>query len=432
MSEKIPQSIGKYSILGIAGKGAQGVVYEGHDPFIDRKVAIKVWSKKPKPDADEKEIQRMRRMFFNEAQTAGSLDHPQILRVYDAGEADGQLYIVMEFVDGSRNLRQHCDPRNLLPMEQVVAYIRDCALALEHAHANGVVHRDIKPANIMLNSAGEVKIVDFGIADRQHPDATKSRNHFGSPRYMSPEQARGDAIRTQSDLYSLGAVLFELLAGRPTFEKKGIPALLYNIAYEKVPDIQTIRDDVPDALAAVLTKALCKDVDERYRDGGLMAADLAAVYGEAEPEDSGEPSDDRKFKILRSLSFLEPFTDDEVYEFIDVGEWCTFRIGQEITVEEDADDALYVLVSGTVSVSRGAAVLGEINAGECLGEIGYVTDEPRACTITATKPSVALRIDEPVVDWASFPCQLKLSKQIQRVLAGRLSATARKMAEARS
>ena len=200
MSEKIPQSIGKYSILGIAGKGAQGVVYEGHDPFIDRKVAIKVWSKKPKPDADEKEIHRMRRMFFNEAQTAGSLDHPQILRVYDAGEADGQLYIVMEFVDGSRNLRQHCDPRNLLPMEQVVAYIRDCALALEHAHANGVVHRDIKPANIMLNSAGEVKIVDFGIADRQRPDATKSRNHFGSPRYMSPEQARGDAFRTQSDL----------------------------------------------------------------------------------------------------------------------------------------------------------------------------------------------------------------------------------------
>ena len=338
----------------------------------------------------------------------------------------------MEFVDGSRNLRQHCDPRNLLPMEQVVAYIRDCALALEHAHANGVVHRDIKPANIMLNSAGEVKIVDFGIADRQRPDATKSRNHFGSPRYMSPEQARGDAIRTQSDLYSLGAVLFELLAGRPTFEKKGIPALLYNIAYEKVPDIQTIRDDVPDALAAVLTKALCKDVDERYRDGGLMAADLAAVYGEAEPDDSGEPSDDRKFKILRSLSFLEPFTDDEVYEFIDVGEWCTFRIGQEITVEENADEALYVLVSGTVSVSRGATVLGEINEGECLGEISYVTDEPRACTITATKPSVALRIDEPVVDWASFPCQLKLSKQIQRVLAGRLSATARKMAEARS
>jgi len=431
MSEELPQSIGKYGIVGIAGRGAQGLVYQAHDPFIDRAVAIKVWSKAPDSDVDEQEQQQQRKMFFNEAQAAGSLDHPNILRVYDAGEADGEPYIVMEFVDGSRNLRQYCNPANLLPMAEVVQFVHDCALALEHAHSNGVVHRDIKPANIMLTGSDDIKLVDFGIADRQRTGVTQIKSSFGSPRYMSPEQARADTVSSQSDLYSLGAVLFELLTGQPTFIKKGIPALLYNIAYEPPPDIRLIREDVPEALARVVDIALTKELDGRYADGGLMAADLAAVFGEAVPVDNTEPDDDRKFAMLRPLPFLEPFTDDEVYEFIEVGEWCRFRVGQEIMVEEDADDALYVLVSGRVSVSRGAAVLDEINAGECLGEISYVTDEARVCTITATKTAIALRVDEPVTDWASFTCQLKLHKQIQRVLAERLSKSSRKMAQAR-
>lgn len=433
MGEKIPQSIGKYSVVGIAGRGAQGVVYHAHDPFIDRDVAIKVWSKAPDPDANQRDIERQRRLFFNEAQAAGSLDHPNILRVYDAGEAENEPYIVMEFVHGSRNLRQHCDPANLLPIADVVEFVRVCAMALEHAHANGVIHRDIKPANIMLSSSGDLKIVDFGIADRQRTDSTQLKSSFGSPRYMSPEQARGDSVTTQSDLYSLGAVLFELLAGRPTFVKKGIPALLYNIAYEQPPDIRTLRGDIPDALADVLSKALAKDLGDRYSDGGSMAADLAAVYADpTEQIGETEPDDERKFAMLRPLPFLEPFTDDEVYEFIEIGEWCQFRTGQELVVEEDADDALFILVAGKTTVSRGAAVISEIEAGECLGEISYVTDEPRVCTVTATKSSVALRIDEPSTDWASFTCQLKLHKQIQRVLAERLSRNARKMAEARS
>ena len=431
MADKLPTSIGKYAVNGIAGRGAQGVVYRAHDPFIDRAVAIKVWSTAPDEDADEEQLRRMRKLFFNEAQAAGSLDHPNILRVYDAGEADGEPYIVMEFVEGSHNLRQHCNRAAQLPVEQVVSYIRDCALALEHAHANGVVHRDIKPANIMLNSAGDVKIVDFGIADRQRSDATQVKSSFGSPRYMSPEQARGDSVGSQSDLYSLGTVLFELLAGEPPFQRKGIPSLLYAIAYEEPPDIRTLRPDLPETLIEIVNKALLKSTDERYQDGGSFAADLAAVYEEPVPEADDEPSDDRKFQMLRPLPFLEPFTDDELWEFIEVGEWCKFRTGQEIMVEEDADDALYILISGRVGVSRGAAVLDEINAGECLGEIGYVLDEPRVCTITAVKSSVALRIDEPVTDWASFTCQLKLSKQIQRVLAMRLSSSSRKAAEAR-
>ena len=179
-TEELPKKIDKYTIVGIAGRGAQGIVYEGHDPFIDRAVAIKVWSREAAP-GDVEEEEWLRRLFFNEAQAAGNLDHPNILRVYDAGESDEQPYIVMELLQGSRNLRWHCTPKKLLPIVEVVSYVRDCALALEHAHANGVVHRDIKPANIMLTAQGDVKIVDFGIADRQRPDATRVGNSQGSP-----------------------------------------------------------------------------------------------------------------------------------------------------------------------------------------------------------------------------------------------------------
>ena len=431
MAENLPKSIGKYAVNGIAGRGAQGVVYRAHDPFVDRAVAIKVWSSVPGEGADEEQLRHMRKMFFNEAQAAGGLDHPNILRVYDAGEADGEPYIVMEYVEDSHNLRQHCNRSAQLAVEQVAAYVRDCALALEHAHANGVVHRDIKPANIMLNSAGDVKIVDFGIADRQRAGVTPVKSSCGSPRYVSPEQARGDKVGSQSDLYSLGTVLFELLAGVPPFQRKGIPSLLYAIAYEDPPDIRSLRPDLPELLIDVVNKALLKSTAERYQDGGSFAADLAAVFEDPAHEVDDEPSEERKFQMLRPLSFLEPFTDDELWEFIEVGEWCKFRTGEEIVVEEDVHGALYILISGRVGVSRGATVLDEINAGECLGEIGYVLDEPRVSTITAVKSSVALRIDEPVTDWASFTCQLKFSKQIQRVLATRLSSSSRKAAEAR-
>ena len=429
-TEELPKKIGKYTIVGIAGRGSQGIVYEGHDPFIDRAVAIKVWSREAAP-GDVEEEEWLRRLFFNEAQAAGNLDHPNILRVYDAGESDEQPYIVMELLQGSRNLRWHCTPKKLLPIVEVISYVRDCALALEHAHANGVVHRDIKPANIMLTAQGDVKIVDFGIADRQRPDATRVGNSQGSPRYMSPEQARGDDLNIQTDLYSLGAVLFELLAGRPTFDKKNVPALLYHIAYEDPPEVKSIRPEVSDALNAIVTKALAKDLGVRYSNGGEMAADLESLLSGEVKDEETDFDEDVQFELLRDLDFLRPFTDDEVYEFLEVGDWIRYRVGQEIIVEEDHDDALYIMVAGRCTTSRGGAVIDEVEAGECFGEISYVSDAPQVATVTATRPTTVLKIEEPVTDWASFTCQLKLHKHIQKVLAARLAAASRKIADAR-
>ena len=162
----VPETIGKYRVLGVVGRGAMGTVYEAHDPVIDRKVAIKV-CRKPEDEADARLI---RSRFFNEAKAVGALDHPNILRVYEAHEEDGQFCLVMEFVHGGLTLKPFCSPDNRLPMETAVRYVAQCANALQYAHSRGITHRDIKPSNIMLTPGQEAKIVDFGIALRRTAD----------------------------------------------------------------------------------------------------------------------------------------------------------------------------------------------------------------------------------------------------------------------
>ncbi|MDX1513558.1 MAG: serine/threonine-protein kinase, partial [Gammaproteobacteria bacterium] len=199
---ELPQKFGKYHVLGLAGRGNMGVVYLGYDPFADRQVAIKV-SAAPDP-LDGTSSRLARKLFFNEAHMAGVLEHPNILRILDAGEEGGEPYIVMEFVEGGNTLQPFCDPENLLPVPEVADIVARCAKALDYAHCRGVIHRDIKPTNIMRTPEGDVKIGDFGVAQRTMADTTHVMGILGSPRYMSPEQIREETISGQTDLYSLG------------------------------------------------------------------------------------------------------------------------------------------------------------------------------------------------------------------------------------
>ena len=162
-----PEQIGKYAITGVAGRGNMAVVYIGHDPFTDRDVAIKLC-----PVTAGSDFKIVRKLFFNEAHTAGSLDHPNILSVQDGGEHEGCPYIVMEYIHGADTLRSYISPRSLLPITRVVEILYQCAKALDYAHRRGVIHRDIKPSNIMLTHDGNVKIGDFGIAQYALSDET--------------------------------------------------------------------------------------------------------------------------------------------------------------------------------------------------------------------------------------------------------------------
>ena len=261
--EQTPAKIGKYDVVSVLGKGSMGVVYKGHDAYVDRAVAIKVATN---TDADDGE-NMAKRMFVNEARSAGCLDHSNILKVYEAGEENGLPYMVMEFIKGGDTLRTYCKPDTLLPIKQVAGLIRQAADALDYAHSQGVLHRDIKPANIMLTEGGVAKLGDFGIARRMGVDQTQIVGWFGSPLYMSPEQAQDKELSPQSDLFSLGSVFYEMLAGTPPFAAKGLSSLIQKVVNEDPRPLTEVRPEVPEVVWRVVKKMLTKDLALRYKNG---------------------------------------------------------------------------------------------------------------------------------------------------------------------
>ena len=266
--------LGRYQLEKELGKGAMGVVYLGRDPKINRVVAIKTMALSQEFDADELEDVKAR--FFREAETAGRLNHQNIVTMYDAGEEHDLAYIAMEFLKG-QDLVPFTKPGQLLPLPKVISIVARVADALAYAHSNNVVHRDIKPANVMYEpESDQVKVTDFGIARITDSSRTKTGMVLGTPSYMSPEQLSGKKIDGRSDLFSLGVMLYLLSCGKLPFVGESMTQLMFKIANEAQPDIHTLNPQVPDRLVAVIDRALRKDVSERYQSGDEMARDLRA------------------------------------------------------------------------------------------------------------------------------------------------------------
>jgi serine/threonine-protein kinase len=264
--------LGRYEVEKELGKGAMGVVYQGKDPKIGRVVAIKTMALSQEFEADE--LQDVKERFFREAETAGRLTHPNIVTIYDAGEEHDLAYIAMEFLKG-RDLTPYNKPDKLLPLEKTLSITARVADALAYAHKNNVVHRDIKPANIMYEPESDsVKVTDFGIARITDSSKTKTGMVLGTPSYMSPEQIAGKKIEGRSDLFSLGVTLYQLACGKLPFTGESMAQLMFKIANEAHADVRTHNPALPEALSAVLNKALEKDPDQRYQDGEQMARAL--------------------------------------------------------------------------------------------------------------------------------------------------------------
>ena len=278
--------LGRYQVEKELGKGAMGVVYLGRDPKINRVVAIKTMALSQ--EFDEEEIADVKARFFREAETAGRLNHQNIVTIFDAGEEHDLAYIAMEFLKG-RDLVPFTKPGALLPLPQVVSIVARVADALGYAHRNNVVHRDVKPANIMYEPASDqVKVTDFGIARITDSSKTKTGMVLGTPSYMSPEQLSGKKIDGRSDLFSLGVMLFQLCCGQLPFTGESMAQLMFKIANEPHPDIRSINPAIPPALAAVIDRAMCKNIEQRYQTGTEMARDLRASLNAAAPADVGD------------------------------------------------------------------------------------------------------------------------------------------------
>ncbi|HNQ56007.1 MAG: serine/threonine protein kinase [Rhodocyclaceae bacterium] len=269
--------LGRYQVEKELGKGAMGVVYLGRDPKINRVVAIKTMALSQ--EFEEDELKDVKERFFREAETAGRLNHPNIVTIFDAGEEHDLAYIAMEFLKG-KDLVPYTKPGNLMPVAKVMDIVARVADALSYAHQNNVVHRDIKPANIMYEPDSDaVKVTDFGIARITDSSKTKTGMVLGTPSYMSPEQLAGKKIDGRSDLFSLGVMLFQMASGKLPFEGDSMAQLMFKIANEAHPHIREFNPQVPECLAAIIDKALTKDNAQRYQTGAEMAADLRACMG---------------------------------------------------------------------------------------------------------------------------------------------------------
>jgi len=410
------RTVGRYEIMGKIGQGSMGVVFLGRDPYINRHVGIKI--SRPAADVKAEKADKYREQFFLEAQSAGRLVHPGIVAIYDAGMYKDFCYITMEFVDGP-SLQKYCTRENLLPISKVVEVIFKACHALNFAHRQGVIHRDIKPSNIMLDRSGEVKITDFGIAQVK-TEQTSSKGIVGSPSYMSPEQVKEEPVEDKSDIFSLGCVLYELLAGEKAFPGENYFSILYKITNLDPVPIRTTRPEIPEVLWKICRKALAKDPGQRYQGCMDLAYDLRVALRGLK----GGPRADKIETIIdyvHSVPFFENFKKDQVREILHASTIIKVRKGRVMVAEGDIDDTFYIILSGKAAVSKGKRTLASLTRGECFGEMSYLSGQTRAATVVAETDCILMKISGILLDKSAETIQLLFMRNFALTLLHRLS-----------
>ncbi len=422
MSELTLEKLGKYEVNSEIDRGSMGIVYLGHDPFVNRDVALKVALADSLRDAESGE--QYRKMFFNEAHTAGMLTHPNIISIFDAGVDEDTCYIVMEYIEGGDTLKSHTKPDTLLPIEKVVEVIFKCANALDYAHRQGVAHRDIKPSNILITADKDVKIGDFSIAHITKLDTTTTtpQGVMGSPKYMSPEQLKEEGITTRSDLFSLGVVMYELLTGKHPFATDSFSTLINLILNEDPPPMTDYRPDVPASLEKIVRKALMKDIDQRYQSGLEFATDMTRAFDNLHIQQE-DISAEEKFNMIKKLEFFHGFPDAEIWEILRASTWQEYRPQENIIVEGELDDCFYIIVTGKVEVKKNEKTIRTLHMGDCFGEMGYLAKTKRTASIRAEESTALVKVNSTVISQVSLNCQVRFLKVFLRTLIHRLSAT---------
>lgn len=263
------KKIGRYEVVSIMGQGAMGTVYKAADPVIERVVAIKTINL----DLSKEERAEFEERFYREAKSAGRLNHPNIVTIYDVGETEDAAYIAMEFIEG-QSLRDLLDSGVVLPLKRICQIAVQIANALNYAHENGVVHRDIKPANIMIARGNDAKIMDFGIALIPSGSRTQAGTVLGSPKYMAPEQVVGKAADGRADIFSLGVVLYEMLTGSSPFNGDNLSAIMYKILNEDPARPSKLNARVPPIFDRIVARALAKRPEDRYQNAKEFSREL--------------------------------------------------------------------------------------------------------------------------------------------------------------
>jgi eukaryotic-like serine/threonine-protein kinase len=413
------QKIGKYQILSELGKGATSAVYLGMDPFANRKVAVKVVEREVL--GDKEHGKRFRKLFLTEASLAGKLSHPHIAAIFDAVADEEGSYIVMEYVEGG-TLEQHTKHDNLLPVNKIVEIIFKCCKALDYAHRHGVIHRDIKPANILLAKDTDIKISDFGAALTTAAETTQVSG-IGSPAYMSPEQVQEQPLTHQTDIFSLGVVMYQFLTGSLPFKATNNYSMVFQIINVDPPPPSIFRPEIPTPVDQIVKKMLQKRLESRYQTWDELAQDLVRVFNNLQTPEQPVP-DTEKFNTLRRLEFFRNFTDVDIWQVLHIANWHRIPAGTTLIREGETGTSFFILSSGEVRVTKSDRVLNVLKAGECFGEMAYVGRRPfkRSASVASVNDITAIEIRADALNAATESCRHQFTAAFLELLVMRLES----------
>jgi serine/threonine protein kinase len=421
------QRIGKFALMERLGKGASGTVYRALDTFTGGEVALKVLDAGLFGREGMSEV--IRQQFMNEASLAGRLSHPHIASILEASIDETSGYIAVEYVSGG-DLSRASLPEGLLRTDEVLEIAFKCCGALDYAYRQGIIHRDIKPANLMRAEGTSIKIVDFGAALLSSSMHTQLQD-VGTPSYMSPEQVRGgEALSFQSDMFSLGVVLYGLFTGTRPFSGKAVQELLMNIVEREPPKPSEMRPEVDREVDRIVMRMLRKKPGERYPDWAELAFDLAdigrfSVYVK-------EISDREKFMALRGFGPMEKLNDAEIWELVHASSWVRVPAQTTIMKEGDTSAELLFLASGEVKVVKQGRLLNVLRTGSYLGEMAHVKSGqiPRQATVETLTDALIAEFRPGAMKKLSTNCQLQLSQSLLNTVVDRLAFADERIAHA--
>jgi eukaryotic-like serine/threonine-protein kinase len=426
--------LGRYRIEEELGQGQAGVVYRAFDTAIERVVAIKCLRATP-TEAGPSGTQVVRSDQFEEAKVIGQLNHPHITAVFDMGHTDGLVYIVMEFVQGetlkARLAKAQTDPASV---PQILSSIVMMARAVHYMHQRGILHGDIKPANLIITPQGTPKMMDFGIARRRQSEGDTSwsfkgeKEVWGTPGYLAPEKLQSNEIDARADVFSLGAVAYEWLAGRKPFRGDSVEAIMKATVQGRSTPLTELGDFDPE-LSAVIDRALARDRAHRFDSADALADALEVCQERWFKQVSSQTADVENtaavaFPKLKGRNMLfADFSEADLGNIMQMSRRESYEEGTIILQEGAGGSTMYVVVKGRASVQKLSGTkqveIKKVSRGECFGEMAVISQMPRSATVVALQPTEVIAISGAVLRSANHVLCMKLYRNIAALLAER-------------
>jgi serine/threonine-protein kinase len=429
--------LGRYRIEEELGQGQAGVVYRAFDTAIERVVAVKCL-RTPVPQTAPSGTKSKKNIQLEEAKVIGQLNHPHITGVFDMGNADGLAYIVMEYVQGQtlkdRLAQGRTDPASV---PQVLSFIVMVARALHYVHQRGILHGDIKPANLIVTPQGTPKIMDFGVARRRQANRSTSwsltveNEIWGTPAYLAPELLVAKEIDARVDVFSLGVVAYEWLAGRKPFTGGSAEEILKAVVHSRPPPLSEL-GDFHSELSAAIDQAMARDPAQRFKSADALADALEICQErwfhqdpKGDQPDSADSTQVISFPRLKGRNILfADFSEADLANVMQVSREETYQTGDTILQEGAGGSTMYVVVRGRVSVRKMSGAkpveIKRVSKGECFGEMAVISQMPRSATVVALQPTEVVAISGAVLRSANQVLCMKLYRNIASMLADRV------------